>query len=106
LAIAHNQNVATYLSIFSINSIVQSTYPTICKKKKKPIINTDEELHKRKAKTYDTLAMTRHLYTGRRKSTETFPRFFPLHLSASSQARDILIAYLFPQQLQSITKCK
>jgi hypothetical protein len=59
LAIAHYQNVATYLPIFTINSKVQSTYPTICKKKEKPIINTDKELHNRKAKTYKMLAMTR-----------------------------------------------
>ena len=63
LAIAHNQNVATYLAIFSINSIVQSTYPTICKKRKKSIINIDKELHKRKAKTYEMLATVSHLYS-------------------------------------------
>jgi len=52
------------------------------------------------------LAMTRYLYTWWRWSAESFSRFFPLHLSASSQARDSLIASLFLQQLQSITKYK
>jgi hypothetical protein len=66
--------------------------------------NTDKKLRKRKATTYEMLAMKRHLYNRWRKNIETVARFFQLQISASSLARDSLIASLFLVQSHSITK--